>query len=490
MNHTQDDSSKPLILIVEDSRAAATELKRSIEASFDLRVEVAATYPQARAFLEAHTDDIFLAILDLNLPGAKPGDIVDIFRERRVPSIVFTSDFSESTRKRMLARDIIDYVVKDAHAVRNIVSYIKRLMRNRAIRVLVVEDSTSFCAYLRSLLEQQMFQVVAAASAGEALDLLGREEGIGLVITDFEMPGMNGVELTRRIRADHSKERLPVIGLSAVSNPMLSARFIKNGANDFLAKPFEAEEFYCRVDHNVETMVAIKALREANEVKNQFLGMAAHDLRSPISGIKGMCEMMLEELSGPLNSEQRELLEFIHSANEHMNALVSDLLDISVIEAGALELLRTKGDLKRLIELRLRVHSIGAKKKSLVLTSSLDNVPEFSFDSRRVGQVLDNLLTNAMKFSPQGGSIEVSLRVEGGEAVVAVRDHGQGVPPGEEELLFQSFKQTSVRPTAGESGTGLGLPIVKKIVEAHGGRVWAESVYGHGATFFFSLPMS
>jgi signal transduction histidine kinase len=166
------------------------------------------------------------------------------------------------------------------------------------------------------------------------------------------------------------------------------------------------------------------------------------------------------------------------------------LLDISVIEAGALELLRTKSDLKRLIELRLRVHSIGAKKKTLVLTSSLDDVPEFSFDSRRVGQVLDNLLTNAMKFSPQGGNIEVSLRVEDGEAVVAVRDHGQGVPPGEEELLFQSFKQTSVRPTAGEPGTGLGLPIVRKIVEAHGGRVWAESVYGHGATFFFSLPMS
>jgi CheY-like chemotaxis protein len=489
MKHTPGSEQKPLILVAEDSRSTSAELVQAIGGELGLRVELVETYADAEAFVDARAGEIFLAILDLYLPGSKAFEIVDLCHSKNVPSIVFTSDFSDGTRQRMLSRDIVDYVVKDVHAVRNIIGYIQRLLRNRDIRVLVVEDSVSSRTLLTDLLRQQKFDVVEAVSGEDALEKFACEEGIGLVITDHEMPGISGVELTRRLRADHPKSSLSIIGLSAMSNPRLSAQFIKNGADDFLPKPFETEEFYCRVDHNVETMVTIKALREANAVKNQFLGMAAHDLRSPISGIKGMTEMLLEGLSGPLTDEQRDLIEFIHTANAHMNELVNDLLDISVIEAGKLQLIKKESDLRRVIELRLRVHSIGAKKKSLILEPLLEAVSPFLFDERRVGQVLDNLLTNAIKFSPHGASIEVLLMREDTEAVVAVRDHGQGVPADEEDLLFQSFKQTSVRPTAGESGTGLGLPIVKKIVEAHGGRVWVESDYGKGATFFFSLPM-
>jgi signal transduction histidine kinase len=232
----------------------------------------------------------------------------------------------------------------------------------------------------------------------------------------------------------------------------------------------------------------IRALKEADKIKNQFLGMAAHDLRSPISGINGMAELLLENVCGDLNDEQRELIEFIHEANMYMNGMVNDLLDISVIEAGKLLLLNSESNLMKCSEQRLRIHSAGAKKKSISFVSSLDDVRLFAFDERRIAQVLDNLLTNALKFSPTGESIEVTLVEDDGHALVCIRDNGLGVPPDEEDLLFQSFKKTSVQPTAGESSTGLGLPIVKKIVEAHNGRVWVESDFGKGAAFFFTLP--
>ncbi|MGL1861836.1 MAG: response regulator [Pseudodesulfovibrio sp.] len=481
-----DDSS--VVLIVEDSRAIVSGLQRSIGKHLGLKTEAVTTYDEAREYLNWNAKNVFLAILDLHLPGAPNGEIVDLFCSMAIPSIVFTSDFSQATRERMLSKEIVDYMVKDANSVSEITGYIGRLSRNRNIKVLVVEDSESFRCLVSSLLKKQMFQVVEAVDAEAALQVLDERDDIGLVITDYEMPGMNGVELVKAIRREYSKEQMPIVGISSISDNLLTAQFIKSGANDFLGKPFQIEEFFCRINHNVEMAESLIALKEANAVKNQFLGMAAHDLRSPISGINGLSEMLLEDLCGELNAEQREIIEFIHEANLHMNSMVTNLLDISVIEAGQLKLVKAESDLQELIEKRVRLHSIGAKKKDVTLIPSLQDVAPFFFDATRIGQVLDNLITNAMKFSPVGETIDISLEVVDGAARVCVHDNGEGIPPGEEKLLFQSFKKTSVQPTAGESSTGLGLPIVKKIVQAHEGTVWAEGEFGKGASFCFTLP--
>jgi len=479
----------PKILIVEDSKVVYGELRRSIEQRLGYDVSVATTYEEAHEYLSLHGRDIFLAIVDLHLPGSPNGEIVDLFCAVGVPCIVFTSDYSEETRVRMMSKDIIDYVVKDAQAVENIISYIDRLNRNRAIRVLVVEDSESFRFYICSLLHKQMFQVVDVVDAEGALRLLQDDEDISVVITDYQLLGMDGIKMTKRIREKYSKNEMVIIAMSSVKDSTLTARFIKTGANDFIPKPFEPEEFYSRVNHHVEVIETIQAFKESNKVKNQFLGMAAHDLRSPINGINGLSEMLLDDTCGPLNSEQRELIDFIYSANKHMNSLVSDLLDISVIESGQLKLLMGEASLTNLLEERVRIHGLSARRKTISIKSSFADVPNFSFDYRRMGQVMDNLFTNAIKFSPTGSTIEVTSSLEEGNIKICVRDQGQGIPPGEEDLLFQSFKKTSVQPTAGESSTGLGLHIVKKIIEAHHGEVWVESVYGEGATFCFTLPL-
>ena len=478
------------ILVVEDSRAISQELQRAIEAAFPVRVRVASSHAEAREELDRPEAPLFLAILDLNLADAPDGEVVDLFRARDVPCLVFTSDLSPETRARMLAKGIIDYVVKDAQAVPNILDYVRRLRRNREIHILVVEDSASFRAELATLLRRQMFRVSEAGDGPSALAALDGGDEIGLVVADYLMEGMDGLTLVKAIRKRHTRERLPVIAISSSRDPLLTARFIKHGANDFLTKPFQAEELYCRVDHNVDLAEAFRRLSQADLVKNQFLGMVAHDLRSPISGINGLTDMLLDNVYGELSADQREVVEFIYKANRGMNDLVSDLLDISAIESGQLRLAPAVADLGAVISQSIRFHSLAARAKSISIKPLQGSLASFSFDSRRVGQVLDNLLSNALKFSPVGTTVRVTLEEADGQALVSVIDQGQGIPPEEQGLLFNSYRRTSVRPTAGEASTGLGLAITRKIVEAHGGTIRVESEFGHGATFRFALPLA
>ncbi|WP_243547199.1 hybrid sensor histidine kinase/response regulator [Pseudodesulfovibrio tunisiensis] len=479
----------PIILLVEDSRSIVAELERRLAVSGRFDVRTAESLAQARTLALAFQDRIFLAILDLILPDAQDGEIVPLFCDMGIPSLVFTSDFNETTRQRVMSSGVIDYVVKDSFAVDMLLEYVERLFRNRDVTVLVVDDSDSSRHSMTGLLHRQMFRAVVAEDAEGALAALDADSSISVVLVDQEMPGMKGVELTSVIRKRFPARPLSLIGVSHLDDPLLAARFIKAGADDFLSKPFEAEEFNCRVTHSAQMLEQVAELRELGELRNRFLGMAAHDLRSPINGIHGFSKMLMEGLCGELNEDQREVIEYIHTANRHMNSMVNDLLDISVIESGQLKLLRREQDFTRMVEFRLRVHTVGARQKNIRLEQEFEPLPEFLFDERRMGQVVDNLLSNALKFSPAGGTVRVSLHGEGADLVCSVCDQGEGIPPGEEDNLFASFGKTSVRPTAGESSTGLGLSIVRRIVEEHGGKVWVESEYGKGACFFFSLPL-
>lgn len=489
MSHTEIHPDTHIILVAEDSKVVYTALKSTIEEQLDFEVVILKSFDEAQSFLDSNERPIFVAVLDLHMPGSRDGEIVDMFCERKIPSIVYTSDFTEETRKRMQSKDIIDYLVKDSKTVDNLIEYLANLYRNTRIHVLLVEDSGSYRLWLRHLLEKQQFNVLEAHDGEEAWKMLLSFEEIDLVVVDYALPGMDGIELTQAIRNKYSKQEVIVLGLSSVSDPMLTARFIKSGANDFLSKPIQVEELFCRVNHNVEMLETMRALRKSDQLKNLFMGMAVHDLRSPINGINGFTAMLLDGTYGSLTDEQHEIIQFVHDANKNMGMLVHDLLDISIIESGKLTLGKQKNDIEKLIEHRLRIHGHTAKNKGIQLMPFFEEVQPFYFDENRIGQVLDNLLTNALKFSPLNGIVKVFVSEKDGKVKVCIKDMGKGIPPGEEELLFKSFSKTSVEPTGGESGTGLGLPIVKKIVEAHGGKVWVESDYPNGATFCFTLPV-
>lgn len=232
-----------------------------------------------------------------------------------------------------------------------------------------------------------------------------------------------------------------------------------------------------------------RRLERLDEQKNRFLGMAAHDLRSPLGVVGSFSELLLRELGPGLSSRHRELLEAIHSSSRYMLGLANDLLDVSAIESGRLELDLRPTDLQGLVERQAFFNRVFAERKSIAIeVEAQPDLPLAEVDAVKIEQVLNNLIGNAVKFSKTGTTVRVSLRRGGAEQIeIHVRDQGQGIPADELDGLFEAFRRGSSRPTAGESSSGLGLAIARRIVDGHGGRLSVESEVGVGSTFTVSL---
>jgi signal transduction histidine kinase len=252
------------------------------------------------------------------------------------------------------------------------------------------------------------------------------------------------------------------------------------------------------MDHNINDdllkdlimkyMEAEKKLRELNEMKNKFLGMAAHDIRNPLVSIRGFAELLQDE--GMDEESRKEFLGIIHNTSNELLGLLNDLLDVSLIESGKFDLRMSKGDLGKLLRDRMHLMQMAAKKKDMALETQFDEVPEIPFDRERIAQVVDNFLSNAVKFSPRGAVIRVFLKQEESKVRVEVQDHGPGISEEEQKKLFGEFQKLTAMPTGGEKSTGLGLAIVKKIVTAHKGEIGVTSKVGEGSVFYFTLPQN
>lgn len=231
-------------------------------------------------------------------------------------------------------------------------------------------------------------------------------------------------------------------------------------------------------------------LTALNTLKNEFLGMAAHDLRNPIAIIVGFTDLMLCNMVGELTPKQNEIMSKVKKRCQVMLALINDYLDLSVIESGNLKLNINKvEDLIHFLKDCHESNAMIAKTKSIHLDLKFDdNLPPVYMDKERITQVLSNLVNNAIKFSHPGTSITLAVANDNQGVRISVQDEGQGIPKEEQSKLFGKFARTSVKSTAGEKSTGLGLAIVKKIVEAHGSQITVESEPGKGSTFSFTLP--
>jgi len=358
------------------------------------------------------------------------------------------------------------------------------------ISILVTDDMEDVRNLVRVHLKKiPDYSVLMAADGQEALDLI-KNRPPDILLTDWMMPVMDGLELCRQVRRLDSADYIYIILLTAKDKKDEIVTGLEAGADDYIAKPFNKGELLARVNTGARIIRIQRALLQLNELKNKFLGMAAHDLRNPLVSIRGFSEMLLSKDLGPLTEQQKESIAIINSASQDMLNLVNDLLDVSIIESGRLDLKLKPGSLKDLIEERIKVNEILALKKNMTLQVSPDNVPKFLFDSNRIAQVIDNLIGNALKFSPPGSNIYITLVMQEGKfAKVSVRDEGPGIPSEEQAMLFGEFHRLSTQPTGGEKSTGLGLNIAKKIVETHGGSISVQSRIGRGSTFTFKLPM-
>jgi hypothetical protein len=240
----------------------------------------------------------------------------------------------------------------------------------------------------------------------------------------------------------------------------------------------------------VEKSRLYQELVELNELKNGFLGMAAHDLRNPNVLIRLYLNQLIEAL-GDINENQNGWITKIQKTSNSMMALINDFLDISIVEAGHLQLDVNPVKLNAIITNNYNANKFITEEKSITLELDLEKeLPIVDVDSDRINQVINNLITNATKYSVPNTKIILNARVIDKDAVVSVIDQGQGIHPDDLDKLFKMFGKTRGKPTAGEKSTGLGLIICKHIVTAHGGSIWVESEgIGKGSTFKFTLPL-
>ena len=232
-----------------------------------------------------------------------------------------------------------------------------------------------------------------------------------------------------------------------------------------------------------------RLLEAANRHKSEFLANMSHELRTPLNAIIGFSEVLLQGMFGALNEKQREYQQDVLSSGRLLLSLINDILDLSKVEAGRVELELGEFSLPAALEHGVTMIRERASRHGIRVEIEVDGVDRIVADERKVKQIVANLLSNAVKFTPDGGRVDVRAERDDGEVRVAVRDTGIGIEPADRERIFEEFQQASRDPERSREGTGLGLALSKRYVELHGGRIWVDSEVGKGSTFTFALPL-
>ncbi len=258
MQYSGESLGNVRVVLGEDSNVFTKMIAQNFKENLGVDVEICRNFEELQAAYELNDEPITLAITNINLPGAENGEALNYLVDLSVPIIVFTGTLKEEAREGLLAKEIVDYIIKDnVFAVDMLAESACRFLTNQRHHVLIVDDSPTARALLTTRLKRFNFRTSVAESGAQAIDILKANPDIGLVITDYNMPDVDGFELTRRIRAVRGSHELRVIGVSSSDNRHLSARFLKAGGNDFMLRPFIDEEFYCRVNQNLDTLVQI-----------------------------------------------------------------------------------------------------------------------------------------------------------------------------------------------------------------------------------------
>jgi len=243
------------ILIVDDSKTIIQSLKHSIEEKLNLTVYTATSMKECADLVLKHKGRFTLALLDYNLPDAQNGEIITFIKKFNIPSILLTGSILEKSNSVFKNNNLIDYIVKDgSQAIDYSLSVIKRFILNADIEILVIDDSKTFAAKMQGLCIKYNLKAIVNYSAKEALDTIKQRPNIKLILVDYMMPEMNGLEFTKKLRKSYKKDEVAIIALSGTSEKEIVASFLKYGANDFLYKDFSDEEFFGRVNNNLEVI--------------------------------------------------------------------------------------------------------------------------------------------------------------------------------------------------------------------------------------------
>ena len=373
--------------------------------------------------------------------------------------------------------------------------------------VLVVDDAPENIAILCALLRGR-YRTKVATNGANALEIASSKDGRpDLILLDIKMPDMDGYEVCRRLKENESLRDIPVIFLSALNETVDKVKAFSVGGIDYVTKPFHAEEVQARVEthlmtrrlqvelenKNLTLLEVNKQLRQLHELKDEFLAIASHDLKNPLTCIIGFAGIM-DSLTPPgtvLTEETHSWAGKIMAQARVMQKIIEDFLDFQAMEDGQIKLTREDVDLSELARSVLERNADYAMKKTISTHLDLEeDLPLVNADRGRLNQVLENFTSNAIKFSQLGGCVTIGTRKNESVVLVEVRDCGPGIADDDMKKLFVKYAKLSNLPTGGEKSSGLGLAICKKVIEMHGGEIGARNNPETGSTFWFGLHIS
>ncbi|MEP7286478.1 MAG: ATP-binding protein [Chloroflexota bacterium] len=358
--------------------------------------------------------------------------------------------------------------------------------------ILIVDDNRDMRDYLRRLLNPH-YQVKVADNGQSALTLIA-EQLPDLVLTDVMMPSLDGVQLLQELRADLKTRTLPIILLSARAGEEARIEGLNAGADDYIVKPFSARELIARIDAHLNIAQLRQQLldterdsrhkaEESDRLKLQFLAMVSHELRTPLSAIKGFSSTLLATDIDWDVENQRAFISIIDQEADKLTTLIEEVLDLSRLQAGRLEIKPQPQSLAHIIE-SVQAELAVMTKEHCITTDVPFTLPLVFADSMRIAQVITNLVGNAAKYTPVGTLIQIIAKPINGYVQVDVSDEGDGISPAMREVVFEAFRQGEGQ----KQGAGLGLAICKGLVEAHNGKIWIGE-NATGTVISFTLPI-
>lgn len=358
--------------------------------------------------------------------------------------------------------------------------------------ILIVDDQPKNLQVVGSLLAPLGFKLAFANDGIQAIQS-ATEIKPDLILLDIMMPEINGYAVARKLKEHSETAHIPIIFLSAKNESEDIVEGFKAGGVDYVSKPFKAEELIARVNTHIKIQQLNDQLRLANEQKSELMSIAAHDLKNPLAAIRGLSEIILnsegENADFELEPEERHnLLKDINQCAENTLNIIKELLNTQTIESGVVKLNIKECDLSFLLMELVDLNTHQAAAKKIKIHNNITDEIMVYVDVPRMREVFDNLISNAVKYSPLGKNIYIEVEEQDAYIRVNVRDEGPGLTQNDLSKVFGKFQKLSARPTGGEHSTGLGLAIVKNLIELHGGQAGVDSVEGEGATFYVDIP--
>lgn len=360
--------------------------------------------------------------------------------------------------------------------------------------ILVIDDTPANLILLTGMLKGLGYKVRSVSDGKFALQT-AKHDLPDLILLDVMMPGMNGYEVCERLKMDEQLAEIPVIFLSALNETADKVKAFEAGGVDYVTKPFQLREVQARVAAHLELHRQKRLLKESydqlrrlEELRDNLVHMVVHDMRTPLTSMKGFLQLLDITEGESMSKDGKEYVAILTDATENLIELASSLLDVSKMEAGEMTLDLGECNLIEIIrEAMCKVESLRENRQLSV------EAPEESIkiigDAKLLARVIQNLLGNALKFTPDGGSISVGCEFSDPCVRVYVRDNGPGIPHESLEMIFDKFGQVASQQSQRQYSTGLGLTFCKLAVEAHGGSIGVDSEVGEGSTFWFSIPV-